>query len=241
MKTGKLSLFAAAAIITVTSCNAQSKKVDAKVLTDANKKNSYAIGIAMAKDLERNIDNIKQQDADLDPVLIRTAFIEYTQSGKSHLDSVTLQQTLTDWQTGLGEKRNKAMAAAAGENKTAGQNYIDAQMKANPNLKKTASGLVYEVLKEGAGNKPTATQQVKVNYKGTLINGTEFDSNKSGPIEFGLNQVIKGWTEGLQLMTPGSKYRFIIPSDLAYGDQERPPHIKPGSTLVFEVELLEVK
>jgi FKBP-type peptidyl-prolyl cis-trans isomerase len=151
------------------------------------------------------------------------------------------QQTLTDWQNGLGEKRNKAMAEAASVNKAEGQKYAEAQMKANPKLKKTASGLVYEVLKEGAGAKPTATQQVKVNYKGTLIDGTEFDSNKNGPIEFGLNQVIRGWTEGLQLMTPGSKYRFIIPSDLAYGDQERPPHIKPGATLVFEVELLEVK
>lgn len=241
MKFVKLSVVAAMALISFNACNAQGKKVDTKQLSDPNKKNSYAIGLAMAKDLDRNIENVTQQDKDLDAALIRTAFIEYIQTKKEHLDSAALMQTLQDWQSGLGEKKKKADAEAAGINKTAGAKYLQDQMKANANIKRTESGLAYEVIKEGSGAKPSGTNQVKVNYKGMLIDGTVFDESKNGPIEFGLNQVIKGWTEGLQLMTPGSKYRFIIPSDLAYGDQERPPLIKPGSTLVFEVELLEVK
>jgi FKBP-type peptidyl-prolyl cis-trans isomerase len=115
------------------------------------------------------------------------------------------------------------------------------------NLKKegvvaTASGLQYKVVKMGTGPKPTATDQVKVHYHGTTIDGTVFDSSvqRGEPITFGLNQVIKGWTEGLQLMPVGSKFIFYIPSDLAYGDKGAGNAIKPGATLIFEVELFEI-
>lgn len=110
-------------------------------------------------------------------------------------------------------------------------------------VKTTASGLQYKVDKEGTGKQPGATSTVKVHYRGTLLNGTEFDSSykRNEPIEFGLDQVIKGWTEGLQLMKEGSKYTLYIPSNLAYGTRGAGGAIGPDETLIFEVELLEVK
>jgi len=112
-----------------------------------------------------------------------------------------------------------------------------------PGVKTTASGLEYEVITEGKGKSPKATDTVKVNYRGTLIDGTEFDSSyKHGqPIEFPLNQVIPGWTEGVQLMKEGAKYRFYIPSNLAYGSRGAGGVIGPDETLIFDIELLKVE
>ncbi len=106
----------------------------------------------------------------------------------------------------------------------------------------TASGLQYKVLVAGAGKGPKATDAVVVHYRGTNINGVEFDSSHSRgePAEFPLNRVIKGWTEGVQLMQPGAKFQFFIPSKLAYGERGAPPDILPNETLIFEVELLKV-
>ncbi len=110
-------------------------------------------------------------------------------------------------------------------------------------MKTTASGLQYKVIKEGTGAQPKATDTVTVNYRGTLINGKEFDSSykRGQPATFPLNGVIKGWTEGLQLMKTGSKYQLFVPPDLAYGERAVGPDLSPNSTLIFEVELLEVK
>jgi FKBP-type peptidyl-prolyl cis-trans isomerase len=111
-----------------------------------------------------------------------------------------------------------------------------------PGVKQTASGLQYEVLVEGQGEKPVETSTVKVHYEGFLLNGRIFDSSRSRgePTQFGLNQVIKGWTEGVQLMPVGSKYKFYIPYQLAYGEQGAGADIPGGSTLIFEVELIEI-
>ena len=107
----------------------------------------------------------------------------------------------------------------------------------------TSTGLQYKVLTEGAGRKPKATETVKVHYRGTTLDGKEFDSSyaRKEPIEFGLNQVIRGWTEGVQLMSEGSKYEFYIPSNLAYGPRGAGGAIGPDETLIFEVELLAVR
>jgi FKBP-type peptidyl-prolyl cis-trans isomerase FklB len=129
-----------------------------------------------------------------------------------------------------------------GANKEAGEKFLADNAKKDE-VTVTASGLQYEVLSEGDGAKPSATDQVTVHYHGTLTNGTVFDSSveRGQPATFGLNQVIKGWTEGLQLMSKGAKYRFYIPQDLAYGATPHPGGpIEPYMTLVFDVELLDI-
>ena len=138
----------------------------------------------------------------------------------------------------MAEQRN----AAAAENLAAGQAFL-AENRQNPDVQETASGLQYRVIEEGTGASPEATDRVTVHYVGTLIDGTEFDSSRARgePATFALNQVIPGWTEGVQLMREGATYEFFIPSDLAYGEQGRPGPIGPNSTLVFEVELIEVQ
>jgi len=127
--------------------------------------------------------------------------------------------------------------------KESGEKFLE-ENKKNPNVKVTPSGLQYEIIKEGTGAKPTATSKVRVHYHGTTPNGEVFDSSveRGEPITFGLNQVIKGWTEGLQLMPVGSKYRLFIPQELAYGANPQPGSaIKPYMPLVFEVELLGIE
>ena len=138
-------------------------------------------------------------------------------------------------------KKHKLQWKAVGtENIRKGLAFLGANKK-KVGVKETASGLQYKVITEGEGAKPKATDKVKVHYSGTLIDGKEFDSSykRNQPAEFGLNQVIKGWTEGLQLMNVGSKYELYIPSGLAYGPNG-PPSIGPSQTLIFTVELLEI-
>ena len=126
-------------------------------------------------------------------------------------------------------------------NKKAGEEFLRI-IKERPGVKTTASGIQYEVLKDGTGEKPKATDNVKVHYEGKLIDGQIFDSSiqRGEPASFGLNQVIPGWTEALQLMPVGSKYRIYIPSELAYGERGAGEMIEPNSTLVFDVELLDI-
>lgn len=136
----------------------------------------------------------------------------------------------------------KEASAKAGKAKEEGKSFLTTNGK-REGVKTTASGLQYEVIKEGKGAKPVPTDKVNVHYHGTLINGKVFDSSvqRGEPITFGVQEVIKGWTEGLQLMSVGSKFKFFIPSDLAYGDNGAGPDIGPGETLVFEVELLKIE
>lgn len=138
-------------------------------------------------------------------------------------------------------RQSKGSSEAAAFNRQQGQQFLEENSK-NVNVKTTDSGLQYEILSEGeGGQKPNSTDKVEVHYHGTLIDGTVFDSSvdRDATISFGLNQVIKGWTEGLQLMSEGDKYRFYIPSELAYGDRAA-GKIPPGSVLIFEVELFKI-
>ena len=144
------------------------------------------------------------------------------------------------------QKFEQGMQAKAKEKgdqaKAAGDGFLAANAK-KPGVKVLPSGLQYKVLKTGTGASPKATDTVKVHYHGTLTNGEKFDSSveRGEPAEFPVNRVIPGWTEALQLMKPGDKWQLVIPSDLAYGPQGRPPVIPPNSVLLFDVELLEVK
>lgn len=125
--------------------------------------------------------------------------------------------------------------------KKAGEKFL-AENKNKTGVKTTASGLQYKVITPGTGPKPKATDKVEVHYRGTLLNGTEFDSSykRKSTAKFGLNRVIKGWTEGLQLMSPGAKYKFFIPSELAYGTRGSGANIGPNEALIFDVELIAI-
>lgn len=135
-----------------------------------------------------------------------------------------------------------ANAKSPGENKQEGEAFLAANGK-KPGIVTTSSGLQYQVLSQGAGAKPSATDEVTVHYRGTTIDGREFDSSyaRGAPATFPLNRVIAGWTEGLQLMPEGSKYRLFIPSDLAYGSRGAGPDIGPNATLIFDVELIKIE
>ena len=150
--------------------------------------------------------------------------------------------TLQEAQTVLQEQQQAQAAEAAASAQQAGKDFL-ASNKSRDGVKVTDSGLQYEVMSDGDGEKPGLDDTVSVHYVGTLIDGTEFDSSiaRGEPASFPLKGVIPGWTEGLQLMPVGSKYRFVIPSELAYGERGAGQSIGPGETLVFEVELLEIK
>lgn len=141
----------------------------------------------------------------------------------------------------IGKFMEKRRADKAAEAAAASSSFLEENAK-NPDVVTTASGLQYIVIQEGEGEKPSATDQVKVHYHGTLVNGNVFDSSvdRGEPVTFPVNGVIPGWVEALQLMSPGAKYKLFIPSDLAYGERGAGQMIGPGETLIFEVELLEV-
>lgn len=237
MKT--LMLMLAAAVFTAGNSNAQPGKkpakqakpaatpgkIELKTLRDSA---SYALGYNVGQ-------NLAQRYSDMDLDMMIRALKEAYQG----------QPCMTDVNTGPMIVNNYTMEAArqkAGVNKEKGRRFLDAN-KAKPGVKSTESGLQYEVLEQGKGEKPGLNDVVKVHYVGTLINGKEFDNSqkRGAPAEFGVGGVIPGWTEALQLMPVGSKYKLYIPSNLAYGDSQMGNEIPPGSTLIFEVELLEIK
>lgn len=189
---------------------------------------SYSIGIMVASFYkQQGITNINES-------LVNKAITDKMKGDTTLLTEAQCNQVLM----GFIEKSKAEKAAAA---KKQGAAFL-AENKSKPGVVTTASGLQYIVLKEGSGPKPTANDKVKCDYEGKLIDGTIFDSSiKQGkPIEFAVNGVIPGWTEALQLMNSGSTYRLFIPSSLAYGDQQMGPDIKPGSTLIFDVTLIEI-
>ena len=155
---------------------------------------------------------------------------------------MTMDQADMYTRTAMETIKAKAVAEKYAEYKAENEKFL-ADNKTKEGVKTTASGLQYKVIKEGKGEIPTETSRVKVHYKGTLIDGTEFDSSykRNEPATFGVNQVIKGWTEALKLMPVGSKWELYIPQELAYGDRQTGGQIKPFSTLIFEVELISIE
>jgi len=199
-------------------------------LKDLKDKASYSIGVDIGM-------NFKKQNMDLNADAL-AAGAKDALNGKPQVNPNEIREIMTQWQTEFGEKQ-KVMAT---KNQADGEKYL-VENKKKEGVKTTASGLQYKSLKEGAGPQPKASDTVTVNYRGTLIDGTEFDSSykRGEPATFPLNGVIKGWTEGLQLMKKGSKFQFVIPPGLAYGERAVGADIGPNSTLVFDVELLDVK
>ncbi|MFT4093817.1 MAG: FKBP-type peptidyl-prolyl cis-trans isomerase [Niabella sp.] len=190
---------------------------------------SYALGINLSQSIKRDL---KSLNSDIFLNAMKTVF-----NGQApKFDEEQVRGILTKFSQEEEENQSKAVIEA-------GQAFL-AKNKTRPEIKTTASGLQYEILKEGTGVKPTAADTVVCNYIGMLTDSTEFDNSytRGEPLTIAVDGgVIKGWTEGLQLMTPGSKYRFYIPYDLGYGLRGAPPTIPGGSTLIFDIELLEVK
>jgi FKBP-type peptidyl-prolyl cis-trans isomerase len=196
---------------------------------------SYAIGTMVGQSLKQQTIDVSKPDL--------MAGIEAIVDGKTpRLSQEQAMQVMQAFQSkAMAEQQAKA-SAEAGPMKEKAAAFL-AENKKKKGVITTASGLQYEVIKEGKGDKPKASDTVKCHYHGTFVDGKVFDSSveRGQPAEFPLNGVIKGWTEGVPLMTIGSKYKFTIPYDLAYGAEGRPPTIPPASTLVFEIELLEIK
>jgi FKBP-type peptidyl-prolyl cis-trans isomerase FklB len=203
-------------------------------LKTAKDKVSYAFGMAFAR-------NMKTQGIDLEPDLFIKAYKDTLSGAKPLLTDDEAQKAVVEFQTQMMAKKQEEMKKQGEQNKKAGDAYL-AENKKKEGVVTLASGLQYKVLKEGEGNKPTADDKVKVNYKGSLIDGTEFDASEKhgGPAEFPVSGVIPGWTEAMQLMKVGSKWQIAIPSSLAYGEAGAGGVIPPNATLVFEVELLAI-
>jgi len=148
---------------------------------------------------------------------------------------------MAEFQQRMIARQQEMLRKEAETNLAAGNAFLE-ENKGKPGVVVLPSGLQYKVLEEGTGRTPTATDRVKVHYQGTFVNGEEFDSSyrRNQPAEFQVNRVIAGWTEALQLMKEGAKWQLFIPADLAYGERGRPPSMPPNSTLIFEVELIEV-
>ena len=182
----------------------------------------------------------KKSELEVDVELFAKGLDDMVKGGELAMSEAEINIFMASQQKKIKEKAQAEMMAKGTENTRTGLAFLGTN-KRKPGVKETASGLQYKVITMGEGAKPEATDKVKVHYSGTLIDGKEFDSSykRNQPAEFGLNQVIKGWTEGLQLMNVGSKYIFYIPSGLAYGPNG-PAAIGPNQTLIFTVELIDI-
>lgn len=196
---------------------------------------SYTIGISLARDF-------KARKIEVDPQMILQGLQDELRGKKLQMTDQEMETTMQKFQQEMMAKMEKEQKEESAKNRKAGDTFL-AENKKKPGVITLADGLQYRVVKMGTGPKPTAQQTVKVHYRGTFIDGKEFDSSykRGQPVEFPVNGVIRGWSEALMLMPVGSKWELFIPPDLAYGDNGAGGTIPPGATLVFEVELLEVK
>jgi FKBP-type peptidyl-prolyl cis-trans isomerase FklB len=203
------------------------------VLTTDKDKQSYAIGLNVGKSLHRD-------DIQVDPKILLQGLQDAMSDGKLLLTDDQIKTVMTDLQTQVRQKQEAKRQALAENNKKDGAAFLAANAT-KPGVVTLPSGLQYKVLTPGTGPKPAATDSVVCNYRGTLLDNTEFDSSykRGQPATFPVSGVIKGWTEALQLMPVGSKWQLFIPSDLAYGERAQGP-IGPNATLVFEVELMSI-
>lgn len=205
------------------------------VLTTDKDKTSYALGLSIGKGLRRD-------SVEVEPKIFLRGLEDAMAGGKTLLTDEEAQAAMNALQNDLRKAQGERMQQAAEKNKAAGEAFLAAN-KTKDGVVTLPSGLQYKILQEGTGPKPTASDSVVCNYRGTLIDGTEFDSSykRGQPATFPVGQVIKAWTEALQLMPVGSKWQLFIPSELGYGARGAGADIGPNATLIFEVELLSIK
>jgi FKBP-type peptidyl-prolyl cis-trans isomerase FklB len=205
------------------------------VLKTDKEKQSYAMGMNLGIGLHR-------QGMTLDSALVARGLRDAQTGGKTAMTEEEAHTAVQQFQSEVREKMQSAAQDQSAANRKAGQEFLEAN-KSKPGVITLPDGLQYKILKEGDGPKPTASDTVSCNYRGTLTNGKEFDSSykRGQPSSFPVSGVIKGWTEALQLMPVGSKWELYIPADLAYGDRGAGQDISPGDTLIFEIELLGIE
>ena len=232
----KLILLIAAIALSTSMATAQKGTAAAASATKAMTKqdsNMYALGMQIGRSL-------RDQGVDLNVDILADGMRDFL-AGKPKLTDQQFQACMQDLQQQAMSKMQAEQSAKGSANKERGEKFL-VENKSKEGVKTTASGLQYKVIKEGTGKKPAKENTVKVHYTGTTIDGKVFDSSveRGEPIEFPLAGVIAGWTEGVQLMSVGSKYMLYIPSNLAYGEQGAGQSIGPNETLIFEVELLDI-
>jgi FKBP-type peptidyl-prolyl cis-trans isomerase FklB len=224
-------LATAMALLTTIAALAQDAAPELK--TDKDKL-SYALGMNLGE-------NFRKQGLDVDPAILVKAFAEAFNTGKTVMSEEDMKTVLTAAAANIRKKQAAEQAEKGEQAQKDGEKFL-ADNKAKDSVVTLPSGLQYKILKQGTGEKPTSEDTVICNYKGTLIDGTEFDASEKhgGPASFPVKGVIAGWTEALQLMPVGSKWQLFVPSSLAYGAQG-PPGIGPNATLIFEVELVSIQ
>lgn len=227
----KLGWIAALSILLMTG---QAYAEEQPVLKTQKDKVSYIIGVDIGG-------NLKTRSIDVNTDLLMKGLKDGLAGNKPILSDTEIHETMTAFKEEMQKKQQEEMKQLGEKNKKEGEAFL-AENKKKEGVKTLPSGLQYKVITEGSGKSPKVTDTVTVNYRGTLVNGNEFDSSykRGQPATFPVNGVIKGWTEALQLMKEGAKWQLFIPSDLAYG-QNAPPQIGPNSVLIFEVELISVK
>ncbi|MGE5352557.1 MAG: FKBP-type peptidyl-prolyl cis-trans isomerase [Acidobacteriota bacterium] len=236
----KIRLMAILAILSVGIAACQQKDIKKEDLKTSKDKVSYSIGLDVGKNLGTNL---KRGEIEINQTALLQGIKDaLTRDSLYLLTEAEIRETMTNFQKEMMEKQTTKMKELGDKNKKEGEAFLAAN-KTKEGVKTTASGLQYKVITAGNGPSPKLTDKVKVNYRGTLVNGTEFDNSykRGEPIVFNVGSVIKGWTEALQLMKVGDKWQLFIPSELAYGEQGAGQAIPPSSTLIFDVELLGIE
>lgn len=231
----------AIALVSVMGCQDDAKQKVAPTLDTEIQKQAYGLGASIGMYMERNLEEHEKLGLSLEKDLIVRGFIDSI-DGKSMIEKEEIQSLLMGLEKAMKTKKDELAKQDAQASLAKGQDFLANNAK-KEGVTVTESGLQYEVVTATEGDKPSATDTVKVHYKGTFLDGSTFDSSydRGTPAVFPLNRVISGWTEGVQLMSVGSKYKFTIPANLAYGPNGNPPRIPGNSVLQFDIELLEIQ